>query len=57
MEKRLKKISDEHFFQPGICAEASQIPMIAESESKYSFGKLLDSARVLSVERFGTEEI
>jgi len=30
MRKRLNKLSDDQFIQPGICAEALQIPLIAE---------------------------
>ncbi|MDE6994274.1 MAG: hypothetical protein K2P41_07595, partial [Lachnospiraceae bacterium] len=35
MEVRLNKFSDEQFIQPGICAEASQILLIAEQNLKF----------------------
>ena len=35
MEERLNKFSDEQFLQPGICAEASQILLIAEQNLKF----------------------
>ena len=35
MEKRLNKFSDEQFIQPRICAEASQILLIAEQNLKF----------------------
>ena len=41
----MKNKSDDLIFQSRICVEASQIPLIAESESEYSFRKLQDSVR------------
>ena len=35
MEVRLNKFSDEQFLQPRICAEASQILLIAEQNLKF----------------------
>ncbi len=35
MEERLNKFSDEQFIQPRICAEASQILLIAEQNLKF----------------------
>ena len=35
MEIRLNKFSDEQFIQPRICAEASQILVIAEQNLKF----------------------
>ena len=35
IEVRLNKFSDEQFIQPRICAEASQIPVIAEQNLKF----------------------
>ena len=35
MEVRLNKFSDEQFIQPRICAEASQILLIAEQNLKF----------------------
>ncbi len=35
MEVRMNKFSDEQFIQPRICAEASQILLIAEQNLKF----------------------
>ena len=35
MEERLNKFSDEQFIQPRICAEVSQILLIAEQNLKF----------------------
>ena len=35
MGVRLNKFFEEQFIQPGICAEASQIPLIAEQNLRF----------------------